>query len=93
MDAPSRNGPPVALAIRIKVRPEAAAQFASWHAKATTAVAGLEGFVSAEVNAPKACGPPEWNIIQYFSGVAELRAWCATEQHRRSRTLDSALCH
>jgi uncharacterized protein len=82
MSAPSKNDSPAALVIRIKVRQGAGAEFSSWHAKATTAAAGLSGFISAEVNAPTPLGPPEWNIIQHFRTVAELGAWCATERHR-----------
>ena len=82
MSAPSKNDSPAALVIRIKVRQGAGAEFSSWHAKATTAAAGLSGFISAEVNAPTPLGPPEWNIIQHFRTVAELGGWCATERHR-----------
>src|ERR1700746_572310 len=82
MSAPSKNDSPAALVIRIKVRHGAGAEFSSWHAKVTTAAAGLSGFISAEVNAPTPLGPPEWNIIQHFRTVAELGGWCATERHR-----------
>jgi uncharacterized protein len=82
MDAPSQNGSPVALVIRMKVRPGAAAEFSSWHARATTAAAGLNGFISAEVNAPTSSGPPEWKILQHFRSATELGAWRATERHR-----------
>ncbi len=76
-------GAPVALVIKLKPRPEADGEFSQWHAKAATAAAEIDGFVSSEVNAPSSPGSDEWSIVQHFRNAAALRAWRATEGHAR----------
>src|SRR6516164_7407200 len=101
MSAPSKNDSPAALVIRIKVRQGAGAEFSSWHAKATTAAAGLSGFISAEVNAPTLLGPPEGNIIQQqrywttlvrFANAQQLAAmnWWVFPREDNRRWIDPA---
>ncbi|HVB80914.1 MAG TPA: hypothetical protein VNE82_13325 [Candidatus Binataceae bacterium] len=46
----------MAAVIKLRLRLGVDAEFSSWHAKMSTAVAGLPGFISAEVNAPS---PPD----------------------------------
>jgi antibiotic biosynthesis monooxygenase (ABM) superfamily enzyme len=70
-------GLPTALAIKLKLRPGVDAQFATWHAKMATGAADIEGFVSAEVNAP-AAGTSEWQVIQRFRDNQQLGKWRAS---------------
>src|SRR5208282_5062437 len=71
-----------ALVVTVRLRPGAEASFSSWHARMSTAPAGVPGFVSAEVNAP-APGELEWRVVQRFRTVAELQTWRASESHKR----------
>jgi antibiotic biosynthesis monooxygenase (ABM) superfamily enzyme len=74
---------PVALVIQLKPRPGADGEFSRWHAKAATAAAEIDGFVSSEVNAPSSPGNDEWSIVHHFRNAAALSAWRATEGHAR----------
>jgi len=74
---------PAALVTKMHLRRGLEAEFSSWHAKMCTAAAGVAGFVSAEVNAPAPPGRPEWSVVQHFRSAEELKAWRASEQHRR----------
>jgi len=51
---------PAAVVIKMRLRPGVEQGFSSWHAKMCTIAAELPGFISAEVNAPAASGPPVW---------------------------------
>jgi hypothetical protein len=74
---------PAAVVIKMRLRPGVEQGFSSWHAKMCTIAAELPGFISAEVNAPAASGPPVWRIIQHFRSDDQLRAWRQSDQHRR----------
>lgn len=79
----SDSATPAAVTIKIRLRAGVDAEFSSWHAKMSTAAAGLPGFISAEVNAPTLGGDPEWRIVQHFRSADQLHAWRNSEQHRR----------
>ena len=74
---------PAAVVIKMRLRPGVEQGFSSWHAKMCTIAAELPGFISAEVNAPAASGPPVWRIIQHFRSDDQLRAWRQSDHHRR----------
>ena len=76
-------GSPAALVTTMRLRPGVDAEFSSWHAKMVTAASGEAGFISAEVNAPIPPGRPEWSVVQHFRSAEELKAWRASEPHRR----------
>jgi antibiotic biosynthesis monooxygenase (ABM) superfamily enzyme len=82
-DQAQNAGTPAALVTKIRLRPGVDAEFSSWHARMSTAAAGLAGFISAEVNAPASPSRPEWSVIQHFRSADELQVWRGSKQHGR----------
>src|ERR1700733_6872609 len=84
---------PIALVIKICVRPDAVASFPSWHARMTTAPAAVEGFVSSEVNEP-GHGELAWSVVHNFRHADALKAWRASAAYhgllREAQTLVDA---
>ncbi len=74
---------PAALVVKIRLRPDAKAEFSAWHAKMTTAPTGTPGFVSTEVKGPTAPGDDEWTVIQHFRNADQMNAWRVSERNRR----------
>ena len=83
MNSATQDRTPVSLVTTLKVRPDAIAEFPSWHATMMTAAAGRDGFISAELNAPAASkGTSQWNLSQHFRNAAALDAWRSSARHR-----------
>lgn len=74
---------PAVVVIKMRLRAGVEQGFSAWHAKICTVAAQLPGFISAEVNAPAALGPPVWRIVHHFRSDDQLRAWRQSEEHRR----------
>jgi uncharacterized protein len=83
MNEPLEAALPIAIVIKMRLRPGVEQGFSSWHAKMCTVASEAPGFISAEVNAPASSGPPEWRIIQHFRSDDQLRTWRQSDQHRR----------
>jgi antibiotic biosynthesis monooxygenase (ABM) superfamily enzyme len=74
---------PVAVVVKLRLREGVDQAFSAWHARMCTVTSQLPGFISAEVNAPSAAGPPVWRIAQRFRTEDTLRSWLESEQYRQ----------
>jgi len=83
MNSAAQDRSPVSLITKVKMRPEAVAiaEFSSWHSRMMTAAAGIDGFVSAELNAPSP-GSSLWTLSQHFRGVQAVEAWRSSARYR-----------
>lgn len=73
----------MAAVINLRLRAGVDAEFAYWHARMSTAAAGLPGFISTEVNAAAPAACLEWNIVQHFRSADNLHGWLESGPHRR----------
>ncbi|HUA33861.1 MAG TPA: antibiotic biosynthesis monooxygenase [Candidatus Binataceae bacterium] len=92
MNSATHDRSPVSLVTTLKVRPDAVAEFSSWHATMMTAAAGREGFISAELNAAAgSTGSSQWTLSQHFRSAVAMEAWRSSPRHRelleKARTL------
>jgi hypothetical protein len=74
--------PPSSIAIRMRVRDGAQADFLAWQTRMAAASAAAPGFVSIEF-IPVLRAPGEWQMVMQFSDARRLCEWRASPQRAR----------